>query len=78
MNQLDHLIKNYEKNLSWIKENRSVEFVRGYLKAIKDAKWLRDKIDTQIEKEIEDYFKNPPNKDSWEYKKIEYRRNTDE
>ena len=73
MNELDELIKNYENNLQWVKENRSFEFVRGYIKAIKDAKWLRDKINIQTEKEIEDYFKNLPDKDSVGGKKIEYR-----
>ena len=73
MNELDELIKNYENNLQWVKENRSFEFVRGYIKAIKDAKWLRDKINIQAEKEIGEYFNNYQNKDSVGGKKIEYR-----
>lgn len=76
MNQLDQLLKNYENNLEWIKQNKSEEFVRGYLKAMKDAKWLKNKIDGKIEKEIESYF-NAPDKDNYYYKKlqeIQYRR----
>lgn len=76
MNILDRLINNYEKNLEWLKENREEEFVRGYIKALKDAKWLREKEADRVEREIESYF-NAPDKDNWKYKKlqeIQYRK----